>query len=205
MEIRCFDPAQPAYDTYIRNARTELLTTIKASITEQGVQPLAFATYIGLFANNTVVGFTESYRYDLAFGGYEQNPFAPYYDLNRICPSGAMAHIRTAFLDAPYRRRTPYFVRLYLDTAKMFLEQGVSWATLTTTETPYLCAMYEKMGAEKLCTISGFPGQQNTTVVLFALELKPLFAHAVASRREKQYSSIHTSGSDLIGPGVPAA
>lgn len=188
MQIRCFDPMQPEYDEYVRNARTELLTTIKASITEQGIQPLAFATYIGLFANSTIVGFTESYRYDLAFGGYAQNPFAPYYDLNRICPSRAMAHIRTAFLDARYRRRTPYFVRLYLDTAKLFMEQGVTWATLTTTENPYLCAMYQKMGAKKLCTITGFPGQQNTPVVLFALELKPLFAHAVASREDEQHT-----------------
>jgi len=192
MDIRCFDPTEPGYDSYIRNARTELLTTIKASITEQGIQPLTFATYIGLFLNARMIGFTESYHYDAAFGGYAQNPFAPYYDLNSICPSGSMAHIRTAFLDAAYRRRTPYFVRLYLETAKLFLEQGAAWATLTTTENPYLCAMYQKMGAERLCAISGFPGQQNTTVVLFALELKPLFAHPFAARNNGKHARIYT-------------
>jgi hypothetical protein len=192
MEIRCFDPTEPGYDCYIRNARTELLTTIKASVTEQGIQPLAFATYIGLFLNTTIIGFTESYSYDAAFGGYARSPFAPYYDLSRICPSGSMAHIRTAFLDAAYRRRTPYFVRLYLETARQFVEQGATWATLTTTENPYLCAMYQKMGAEKLCTISGFPGQHNTAVVLFALELKPLLAHPFAARNSREHASIYT-------------
>lgn len=191
MDIKCFDPMEPGYDAYIRTARTELLTTIKASISEAGIRPLSFATYIGLFAKHTIIGFTESYGYDEAYGGYAQNPFAPYYDLNGICPSGAMAHIRTVFIDASHRRRTPYFMRLYLDTAKTFMEQGVTWATLTTTEHPYLCALYQKMGARKLCTISTFPGQPNTPLVLFALELKPLFAHAFAARIDGQHTIRH--------------
>lgn len=82
-------------------------------------------------------------------------------------------------------------MRLYLETARLFLEQRAAWATLTTTENPYLCAMYQKMGAEKLCTISGFPGQQNTAVILFALELKPLFAHAFVARKDGKQATIH--------------
>ena len=186
MEIKPFDPMQPSYTDYIRTARIELLHTIKAIVTEPGIQPLPTATYMGLFLNQTIIGFSESFLYDATFGGYAQNPFAPYYNLNRICPSGEMAHIRTAFLDAPYRRRTPYFVRLYLATAKTFLDKGATWTTLTTTGTPYLCALYQKMGARQLCTITGFPGQPNTPVVLFAVELKHLLGHAFATRKSEQ-------------------
>ena len=56
MDIKRFDPTEPDYDAYIRTARTELLTTIKASVTEPGIRPLSFATYIGLFANHTING-----------------------------------------------------------------------------------------------------------------------------------------------------
>ena len=163
-------------------ARVDILRMIGFDAALTTAKPLPYATYLGMFEGTSILGFTESFLYDEAYGGYGGAPWPKEIDLEAICPSRRMAHIRTAYVEENLRRTSAYFMNLYLYTARHFLDRGATHTTMSTVPSPYLARLYRKMGARELGAMNGFMGD-SATALLYVFDVRELLTHPQAARR----------------------
>lgn len=182
MQIATFSVSEPSYADYVRASRVDILKMIGFDPRLNTANPLPYATYVGLFEGAKILGFTESFLYDEAFGGYSGAPWPKGFDLDSICPSHRMAHIRTAYVEESHRRSSACFMNLYLYTARHFFDRGATHTTMSTVPSPYLASLYRKMGARELGAMQGFMGD-SATARLYVFDLRELLAHPLAARR----------------------
>jgi len=121
MYVRKINQSDNFYKDYLRQSRIKAVEEHGLQVNESSIDLLPFATYFGLFINNRIVGFLETYLYDEAFGGYKNNFLSNHFDLSIICPSSKMSHVRTVFIEKKFRKSSPYFVYLYFIAQSIFM------------------------------------------------------------------------------------
>jgi hypothetical protein len=174
--------AEDAAD-YIRHARHETLRSIGAELHPELTEPLGYAVYLLAYdADGRTIGMAESCFLEQHYASWEQAPYAPFCDLEAICPFAQLASIRTVYAEPEARRHPGLYLKLILGSAYIFRSLGASHSMATTdASNAGLARLYDKTGGRRLATFK-FKDYHHGEIAAYAFDLDALLRHPWAPR-----------------------
>ena len=162
----------------IRKIRKEICRSIGLDVNGLAIEPLDFASYFFGYVcpQQEPVALVEFFMYEQAFISYEDAPYSQATNLEKIAPLNQMGHIRSFFLERPYRK-SKLFLLLIATTVKVASQMGAHYITAGTgIDNKEILLLHRNAGMKAL----GKFMVDNSIQQLSLLELDPLLNRANA-------------------------
>jgi hypothetical protein len=169
---------------YIRHAREETLTAIRAHVHPDVTAPIPHAVYLlaRLDGRDEPVGLAEACFLEQHYGTYERVPYHDVADIPSLCPFPQLAGIRTVYADPAFRLHHALYLKLILGQAHIFRSLGARAAMATTDAADArLARLYDKTGGKRLGEVS-LESISEHALAVYLFDLDHLLRHPMTPR-----------------------